>query len=279
MKTIKINLLDEKTQYGFMPTMTAYILDGNPDEKELRPSVLVIPGGGYAHVSYREGERVALAYNAAGFHTFVLDYCVAPHRHPLPILNAAKAISLIREKAEEWNVDKNKIAVCGFSAGGHLAASISTLWNDSDIFGNSVEENKKHKPDASILCYPVISSGVNAHQGSIINLCGNEPENEHLREKYSLENQVNSETPPAFLWHTFSDSVVPMENSMLYASSLRKHSIPFEMHIYPHGPHGMSVVSDETYWMLPKFTREYPWIKQSIEWLYLLFNINTIEKE
>lgn len=278
MNIFKLNLLEHETENGFMPTLTAYLIDGNPAEIEMRPAVIVIPGGGYGHVSYREGERIALAYSAAGFHTFIIDYCVAPHRHPLPILNAAKALKLIRTNSQEWGIAPDKIAVCGFSAGGHLAASISTLWNNENIFTSDTEKNKLHRPDASILCYPVITSGDYAHKGSFKNLTGSETENE-LWELFSLENRVDKNTPPAFLWHTYSDNTVPVENSMLYAQALRKNNIPFELHIYPDGVHGLSCVSDETYWNVPKFTREYPWIKQSIEWLYLQFGITKIEKE
>lgn len=278
MKTFTLDLLENKTEFGFMPTLTAYLIDGNPNEEEMRPAVLVIPGGGYSGVSYREGERIALSYSVAGFHTFILDYCCAPHRHPLPIQDVATAIELIRKNAFEWGIDAEKIAVIGFSAGGHLAASISTLWNDKNIFGNNCEVNLLHKPNATILCYPVISSGEFAHKGSFINLTGNESEND-LWKQLSLENRVDENTPPTFLWHTFSDAAVPVENSLLYAKSLRHYGIPFEMHIYPSGAHGLSVVSDETYWKVPKFTRNYPWIEQSIEWLYLTFGITKIEKE
>ena len=104
-------------------------------------------------------------------------------------------------------------------------------------------------------------------------------EKNELWELLSLEKRIDKTTPPAFLWHTYSDAAVPVENSLLYAKSLRENDIPFEMHIYPDGPHGMSVVSDETYWKVPKFTRDYPWIDQSIEWLYLVFGITKIEKE
>lgn len=278
MNVLKFNLLDKETEFGFMPTLTAYIIDKNPNDDKKRPAILVIPGGGYGMVcADREGERIALAYSSAGFQTFILNYCVNPHRHPLPILNAATAIEIIRENAEEWDVDTEKIAVCGFSAGGHLAASISTLWNDKSIFGADSSANKKHRPDATILCYPVITSGDYAHRGTFFNLTGSESPND-LWDKMSLEKRVNSSTPPAFLFHTFADTVVPVENSLLYASALRGNKVPFEMHIYPDGNHGLALASDEVNWAIPRFCREYPWIKQSIEWLYVIFGITDIER-
>ena len=277
MKIIKINLLDTKTEFGFMPSLIGYLLDGNHEEKEMRPAILILPGGAYKGLSHREGERIALSYNAAGFHAFVLNYCVAPHTHPMPILNVAKAIEIMRKKSTEWNVAPDKIAVCGFSAGGHLAASISTLWNDADIFLNDENKNKLHRPDATILCYPVINGGKYANRNSFVNLTGSEAESE-LWQKMSLEKRVDKFTPPAFLWHTYEDSGVVVENSMLYAMALRNSQIPFEMHIYTDGDHGLSLVSDETYWAVDKFTRRYPWMQQSIEWLNLRFGITDIHR-
>ena len=273
MKITKINLLDKETEFGFMPTLTGYILDGSRTiEKEDRPAVLVIPGGGYSIVSPREGERIALSYNAAGFHAFILDYCVAPHIHPLPILNAAKAIEIIRDNAKEWRINPDMVAVCGFSAGGHLAGSISTLWNSKEIFGDDEAKNRYHRPDASILCYPVITCGDYAHKNSFKNLTG--MEECEFWNTLSLENCVDETTPETFLWHTFADMSVPVENSLLYANALRKHQIPFELHIYPDGPHGTSLFSHETHWGLSLMeARSYPWMKQSIEWLYLKFGI------
>lgn len=276
MKILKLNLMDKATEHSFMPTMTAYLLDGYPTKREIRPAILVVPGGGYLYVSFREGERVALNFSTAGFHTFILDYATQPHVHPLPILNIAKALELIRENAEEWGVAPDKIAVCGFSAGGHLSASISTLWNDKDLFGDNEEKNRLHRPDASILCYPVISCDEYAHKGSLIALTG-QNEKTPLWDKLSLEKQVDKNTPPAFIWHSGDDAYVPAENSLLYAMALRKNNIPVELHIYQDGPHGMSVVSDETFWKIDKFTRNYPWIKQAIEWLYLRFGIIQLE--
>ena len=277
MRVYKCNLMDRETEYGFMPSLKAYIIEDESDGGVKRPAVLVIPGGGYSNVSPREGERIALSYNAAGFNTYILDYAVKPHRHPLPILNAAAALELIRKNSDDWNTDPDKIAVCGFSAGGHLAASVSTMWNDRDLFPNG-EKNRLHRPNAVVLAYPVISGGEFAHRGSFDNLTGIDGESE-LSDALSLEKRVDRTTPPTFLWHTYEDAAVPVENSLLFAWALRKNNVPFEMHIYPEGRHGTSLVSDEKYWKIPMGNREYPWMKQSIEWLYIQFGIMTFKKD
>lgn len=268
MKNITVNLLSKETEHGFMPTLVTYLLDG--DEK--RPAVVVFPGGGYSFTSEREAERIAVSYNAAGYHAFVVYYAVAPHIHPLPIQNAAKALELVRENAEEWKVETDKIAVCGFSAGGHLAASISTLWNDPEIFPGGEEENKLHRPDASILAYPVITAGEFAHKGSFDNLLGSTEPCE-LREKLSLEKRVTEKNPPAYIWHTYEDNAVPVENSLMFAMELRKHNVAFDLHIFQKGQHGLSLVSDERIWSVPKFSRKYSWLTQSVEWMNVLFGI------
>ena len=277
MKNITVNLFEKETEHGFMPTLTTYLLDKYKDEEVLRPAVLVLPGGGYFYKEPAEGERVALSYNAAGFHAFVLDYCVEPHIHPYPLLSAAKAIEHIRKNAAEWNVNSDMIAVCGFSAGGHLAATLSNLWNDTKVFEGTKEENLVYRPNASVLCYPVITAGEFAHRNSIKRLSGSEVPGAKWDE-ISMEKRVNPDTPPTFLWHTFNDSAVPVENSLMYATALRENGIPFEMHIYPDGDHGLVLGTDLTYWGVDRFTRSYPWVKQSVEWLYLQFGITSVEK-
>lgn len=270
-----INLKKEPSQYGFMPTLKTYILD-NLETNVPRPAVIVFPGGGYKYCSPSEGERIAVGYNAAGFHSFVLDYSVAPHRHPAPILDAAAAIKTVRQNAKEWNVNPNQIAILGFSAGGHLAASISTLWNNPQIFTEKEIEEGLHRPDASILSYSVITSGEFREPGSFVSLLGEDASDE-LMELLSLEKQVSEKTTPAFLWHTYEDNGVPVENTLLYAQALSKHKIPCEVHIYPHGAHGLSLVSDPTIWAAPKFRRKYDWLSQSVEWLIDLFKIRSFE--
>lgn len=262
MINLKINLADEITEYGIMPYMETYILYG-----EKRPIVVIFPGGGYGMVSDREAERIAAAYNAAGFHAAVVYYCVDPHRYPMPLINASKAVEMLRERSDEWCIDEDKIIVCGFSAGGHLAASLCCFWNDEELFGSDSEKNALHKPNAAVLSYPVITSGKYAHKDSFKNLIGPVPETDILYDKLSLEKHVSSNVPPTFLWHTYEDMCVPVENSLLYANSLRENSIPFELHIFDKGEHGLSRVSDEVIWSKNKFAREYPWLKLSVDWI------------
>ncbi len=204
------------------------------------PAVLICPGGGYAFVSDREGEPVALRCNAEGFHAFVLRYSVAPQaEYPTALVQAAKAMATIRRHAGEWNLKADQVAVCGFSAGGHLAGSLSVLW-DSPQVREALQDGDRARPYAQILCYPVISGVDFAHQNSFLNLLGAQY-SEKAAQELSLERLVRSDTPPAFLWHTVSDDAVPVENSMLYAAALRKCGVPFELHLYERGRHGLSL--------------------------------------
>jgi acetyl esterase/lipase len=247
----------------FRPTLDTYILAGS----KKRGAVLVCPGGGYGFTSDREAEAIALQFNAAGFHAFVIYYSVAPNRHPQPLLDVSRAMCIIRENADAWKVDTDKIAVCGFSAGGHLAASLGVHWNKKYLAYAPGIEASKNKPNALILCYPVISSGEFGHQDSFKNLLGNEY-NGSLMEDMSLEKQISKDTPTTFLWHTFEDGLVPLENSMLFAQGLRACNIPFELHIYPEGHHGLSLANEETAFegqgIIPHVAT---WINLCTEWL------------
>lgn len=220
-------------------TLTTYILDDIRGNIPYRPAIVVCPGGAYQRCSDIEGEPVAMRFAAVGFHTFVLNYSVYPERYPKALEELSMSVELIRENAEKWHIDVNKIAVCGFSAGGHLAASLGVFWNTPPFASAS----QKNKPNALVLCYPVISSGEYGHIGSIEALCGDDKE---LFERMSLENRVSCDTPKTFIWHTFDDEGVPMENSLLFANALKKNNIPFEMHIYPTGRHGLSIINKDT---------------------------------
>lgn len=264
MKTEIHNLRDRVTEHGFMPTLKTYLLDKY--ELPPRPMVIVCPGGGYCRVcESHEGETTALAYTAAGFCAATLDYCVAPHRYPEGLLDIAAAVKLCRERAGEWHIDPEKIIVLGYSAAGHLVANISVEWNNANLFSAEDIENRIYRPNYSILCYPVITAGPERHDGSLYNLTGsNDPAD---WQEHSLENKVREDTPPAFIWHTYEDTCVPVANSMLYAQALHKHKVPFEMHIYEQGDHALGLSTERYYRNRPVRARKYNWVTESIEWL------------
>lgn len=259
---------ENKGTDDFRPTLDTYILKGD----KTRGAVLICPGGGYAFTSFREAEPIAIKFNAAGFHAFVLYYSVDPNRHPQPLLDVSRAMCILRDSAKDWKIDVNKIAVCGFSAGGHLAASLGDYWDETYLKGVPGIEIGKNKPNAQILCYPVITSGIYTHSDSICNLIGDNA-SESLKHKMSLEYSVSDKTPPTFLWHTFEDNSVPVENTLLFAQALRNKNIPFELHIYPKGPHGLSLANEETQ---EAGRGVYPnvatWMELCITWLTNLFS-------
>ena len=222
------------------PTLTTYLID-TPEGLLIRerPVVIICPGGGYNHISVREGEFLALQFMAMGYHAAVLCYSVAPAVYPTQLLELGKAVALIRKRAKEWHIQKDKLLIQGSSAGGHLAASFGCFWK-SKLFTQLTEGNEELlRPNGLLLSYPVITSGEFAHRESFQMLLGNWYE--ELLEKMSLENQVSEDTPKTFLWHTYEDGAVPVENSLLFVESLRKHNIPVEFHLYPKGGHGLAL--------------------------------------
>lgn len=238
-----------------------YLTDNRAVEKERRrPLALIFPGGAYAWRSDREAEPVALRLLPLGIQAAVVRYSVAPERYPKALNEAAEAVAYARAHAEEWFCDPHQIAVLGFSAGGHAAAQIGLKWH-------RMPQGKACRPDAMILGYPVITSGEYAHRGSIENLLGDDYD--RLKEEVSLEKFVTDDTPPAFLWHTREDGSVPPENSLLLASELCRHGIAFELHIWQHGGHGMSLSNDQVY--PPDHANIHPecqeWIEMAARWL------------
>lgn len=214
---------------------------------DTRPLVLICPGGGYGYTSDREAEPIALSFLAMGYHAAILRYSCAPAKYPTALLELATSILMIRRHAKGWHVDPDRIVVEGGSAGGHLAACLGMFWDEdflAEKLGLSAAEHELLKPNGMILCYPVITSGEFAHRGSFQNLLG-EREAE-LGAKLSLENQVTEKTPQAFIWGTFMDGSVPMENSLLLVSAMRKANIPVEYHLFPRGGHGLALANKLT---------------------------------
>lgn len=225
--------------------LQAYIQDTPHDgslKVKKRPFILICPGGGYERTSYREGEPLTLHFLSRGFHAGVLRYSTAPHRFPAQILELGQAVMELRKNAEEWNIDMEKLVVQGSSAGGHLAACYGALWNQELLAGTLGAEAEELKPAGVMLSYPVVTADpLYAHRGSFENLLGEKVSVD--AEKVSVEKLVAETMPPCFVWHTVEDATVPVENSILLASALRKAGVPFELHIFPEGEHGLSLAS------------------------------------
>ncbi|GIP31504.1 alpha/beta hydrolase [Paenibacillus sp. J2TS4] len=223
-----------------LPSMTAYWAEGTGP----RPAMVICPGGGYARKAGHEGEPVARWLNGLGITAFVLDYRVAPHRHPLPLSDAHRAIRLVRHLAAEWNIDPERVGILGFSAGGHLAAAAGTIEAAAAETSDDAIERHSARPDLMVLSYPVITFGEDGHEGSCRNLLGPNPSPE-LQERLSLQRRVDAATPPAFIWHTADDQSVPVQNSLLFANALSRFGIPFELHVFPHGRHGLGLARED----------------------------------
>lgn len=226
-----------------------------PVSPERRKRAIVIcPGGGYANLSLREAEPVALRFAGMGFVTSVLWYHVAPFVFPSQVQDVGAAVAHLRTHADEYHVDSDAIAVMGFSAGAHAACSLGVMWQDESLWTSLGLISEQVKPNAMVLGYPVITGGAYTHRGSMENLTGSTDPIVHAR--FSLEERVTDKTPPTFLWHTWDDQAVPVENTLMLAAALHLSGIQAEVHIYPNGHHG-SALCDETsdsngYYLIPE---------------------------
>ena len=241
-----------------------------PTPSYTRRAILVIPGGGYQNVCYEhEGEPVGLAFMAHGYNVFVLHYSVARVRpFPAQLIEASLAVKHIKDNAEKYGIDPNEIFVTGFSAGGHLACSLGVLWHLPEIYEATGMPYGYNRVRGMMLGYPVITTDHRAHIGSHCNLwCTNTPSEEQLAIS-SLEKHVDEKSVPLFLVHTSNDPVVPVHNSLALGEAYAEAGIPFEMHIYPKGPHGVALGNDIT-------SRGYSdcsdaaiakWVEQAVYW-------------
>jgi len=222
-----------------IPTITPFLA---PKETATGAAVVVCPGGGYRNLSdVKEGSEIAKWLNSLGISAFVLKYRLGMRYHqPNQLLDAARALRTVRSRAKEWNLDTKRIGILGFSAGGHLASTLGTHFDAGKADSKDEIEKFSSRPDLMVLIYPVITMGEFTHKGSKMNLLGENP-GEDLIKLYSNELQVTKETPPAFLVHTMTDATVPVENSLLFLSALRKVGVPFEFHLYEQGPHGFGL--------------------------------------
>ena len=253
-------------------SLSAYV---HSEDETVRPAVVVCPGGSYRYHAPREAEAIAMFYYNAGFNAFLLRYSVADKAaNYAPLIEAAMTVKHIRENAAEYRVNPDKIVVCGFSAGGHLAGSAGILWNIPEVrdairvTDGSAPEGI-NRPNGIILCYAVITAGEYTHAKSIQNIAGREDYDEHDVERFSLERHVDSTTPPMFIWHTLGDRGVHIKNPLQLIDAYVENAIPFEAHIYPYGPHGMALCNKVTFDGKPDLLSDHvgTWKDLSVEWI------------
>jgi acetyl esterase/lipase len=243
-----------------IPTLTAYLPD---PAKATGAAIVICPGGGYAHLAPHEGADYARFLNEYGIAGFVLKYRLASdgYHHPAMLQDAARAVRLVRARAGEWKLDPHRVGIMGSSAGGHLASTLVTHFDAGKPDAADPVERQSSRPDLGILCYAVITMGQFTHQGSKLNLLGKDPSPELIRE-LSNELHVTKDTPPCFIWHTFEDKGVRIENSLQFAEAMQKANVPFDLHIYQKGPHGIGLGTQQ--WNPEK---RHPWTRDCIYWL------------
>lgn len=240
-------------EYGQPETeLQLYLLGG----EERRGCIVVCPGGGYAGLAGHEAEPFAKMFNDAGYHAVVLRYRCAPYKHPCQLLDVQRAIRTVRYNAEAWHVKPDSIAVCGSSAGGHLALMAAEHY-DRGLTGGDEIDAVSCRPDAAILCYAVATLGEYTHGGTRRNLTGDDPE---LCEALTGEKHIPDDCPPIFMMHTAEDGAVPVQNALIMGMKLKEKNIPFELHVFPEGPHGVALFYDA----YPYATK---WAELCVNWL------------
>lgn len=241
-ETIPVTIKGEETNarlYTYFWSNSKELYDGRK-----RPCVLICPGGGYAMTSDREAEGLAVRFMEMGYHAAVLRYSTVPDDvFPDAFIQAAACMKMLRERAEEWFIDPDRILIQGSSAGGHLAAMVSTYWHIPELANILDTTSEMIRPNGQILSYPVITAGTFRNEGSFKNLLGAQAE-ESLEEACSLELNVSEYTPKTFIWHTYEDQSVPVQNSLLYVNALVKAGVPVEFHLFPKGEHGLGTATE-----------------------------------
>ena len=272
----KLSLGDEYPE----ASLTAYVCDQQMPCAP-RPAIVICPGGGYSSLSPREGEPIIRRFLSEGFNAYLLEYSVGEKAgNYAPLIEAARAIKLIRQRASEDNTDSKKVFIMGFSAGGHLAASAGTLWNIPvvrDAVGVTDGECKEgiNRPDGMVLCYPVITGYKYTHEGSVLTFNGRarsegfDTLTDEERKRFSLELHVDSTTSPAFIFHTVEDKVAKIQNSLIFMSALSEAQVPYEAHIFPEGPHGLALCNQDTMVGNPKMLNPYAecWAELAAKWM------------
>lgn len=264
METVK--LWEKQTPY-FVPeysqeetTLTLYHAENPSKEKGF---VIICPGGAYVGRAYHEGEPVAQMLSKAGISAAVLNYRVAPYKHPAMLADANRAVRFVRYHAQQWEIDPEKIAILGFSAGGHLAVSACEHYDYGKTQDESADEidRMSSRPNAGIFCYPVATLDTEfTHLGTLHSLLGDTPD-EKLVHKLSGQNSVPDDCPPVFIWHTAEDQGVDVNNSLLLAQALKRKKIPFELHVFPYGAHGLGLAEENE--------NVSQWSKLLVSWLKL----------
>jgi acetyl esterase/lipase len=244
-----------------VPTLTVFL---PPPEKATGAAMVICPGGGYAHLADHEGSQYARWFNEQGIAGFVLKYRLGSggYHHPAMLQDAIRAMRTVRARAAEWQIDPQRVGIIGSSAGGHLASTVLTHWDLGDPHSTDAIEKQSSRPNVVILCYAVVSMVEDyTHKGSRANLLGTNASPELLQE-LSAELQVSSNSPPCFIWSTADDKTVPVENSLALAAALRRAGVPFDLHVYAHGPHGLGLGNKDF-----DRARFHPWTHDCELWL------------